>query len=152
MLLYICLHYDCSVKVHSWEWMQVVVWFSKKLDHALTQIELPTAWKVSVFGFFPGLYFPAIGLNTERFSVSVHVQSECGKIRTRKLRIRTTVLKKLLANINKINSNVSKVILKYVSLNKIAYRKRSNLFNQDKLYCAMVNLFNQEKLYSATAF
>ena len=29
-------------------------------------------------------YFPAFGLNTERYGVSLHIQSECEKIRTRK--------------------------------------------------------------------
>ena len=33
---------------------------------------------------FSGLYFPAFGLNTERYSVSFRIQSECGKIRTTK--------------------------------------------------------------------
>ena len=37
---------------------------------------------------FSGLYFPIFGLNTERYGVAVFVshriQSECGKIRTRK--------------------------------------------------------------------
>ena len=33
---------------------------------------------------FSGLCFPTFGLNTERYSVSFHIQSECGKIRTRK--------------------------------------------------------------------
>ena len=28
-------------------------------------------------------YFPSFGLNTERYSVSLRIQSECGKIRTR---------------------------------------------------------------------
>ena len=30
-----------------------------------------------------GSYFPAFGLNTERYSVYLHIHSECGKIRTR---------------------------------------------------------------------
>ena len=30
-----------------------------------------------------GLYFPAFGLNTERYGVSLRNQSKCGKIRTR---------------------------------------------------------------------
>ena len=34
--------------------------------------------------FFSGPYFPAFGLNTERYGVSLCIQSECGKIRTRK--------------------------------------------------------------------
>ena len=29
--------------------------------------------------------FTAFGLNTERYGVSLHIQSECGKIRTRKI-------------------------------------------------------------------
>ena len=33
---------------------------------------------------FSGSYFPSFGLNTERYSVSLRIQSECGKIRTRK--------------------------------------------------------------------
>ena len=28
-------------------------------------------------------YFPAFGQNTERYRVSLHIQSECGKIRTK---------------------------------------------------------------------
>ena len=32
---------------------------------------------------YSGPYFPAFGLNTERYSVSLCIQSECGKIRTR---------------------------------------------------------------------
>ena len=32
---------------------------------------------------YSGPYFPAFGLNTERYGVSHHIQSECGKIRTR---------------------------------------------------------------------
>ena len=41
-------------------------------------------WKVSKYGVFSGPYFPAFGLNTERYGVSLRIQSECGKIRTRK--------------------------------------------------------------------
>ena len=33
---------------------------------------------------FSGPYFSAFGLNTERSLVSLHVQSECGKMRTKK--------------------------------------------------------------------
>ena len=45
---------------------------------------LCTAWKVSKYGLFSGPYFIAFGLNTERYGVSLRIQSECGKIRTRK--------------------------------------------------------------------
>ena len=43
-----------------------------------------TAWKVSKYAVFSGPHFPAFALNTERYSVSLRIQSECGKIRTRK--------------------------------------------------------------------
>ena len=39
---------------------------------------------MSKCGVFSGPYFPAFGLNTERYSVSLRIQSKCGKIRTRK--------------------------------------------------------------------
>ena len=38
---------------------------------------------------FSGQYFPTCGLNTERYGVSLRVQSECGKYRPEKLLIRT---------------------------------------------------------------
>ena len=41
-------------------------------------------WKVFKCGVFSGQYFPAFGLNTERYEASPPIQSECGEIRTRK--------------------------------------------------------------------
>ena len=38
---------------------------------------------------FSSPYFPAFGLNTERYYISLCIQSECGKIRTKKLQIWT---------------------------------------------------------------
>ena len=35
---------------------------------------------------FSGTYFPAFGLNTERYGVSLRIQSKCGKIQTRIIR------------------------------------------------------------------
>ena len=56
-----------------------------KLCCAFPEIkELKTAWNVSKYGVFSGSYFPTSGLNTERYEVSLLIQSECGKIRTRK--------------------------------------------------------------------
>ena len=43
-----------------------------------------TAWKVSKYRIFSGPYFPAFGLNTERYGVSLRIQPVCEKIRTRK--------------------------------------------------------------------
>ena len=44
---------------------------------------LHTAWKVSVFGVSLVHNFPAFGLNTERYFVYFHIQSEYEKIWTR---------------------------------------------------------------------
>ena len=41
-----------------------------------------TAWKVSKYRVFSGPYFLTFGQNTERYSVSLRIQSECEKIRT----------------------------------------------------------------------
>ena len=38
---------------------------------------------MSKYVVISGPYFPAFGLNTERYFVSLRIQSECGKIRTR---------------------------------------------------------------------
>ena len=56
---------------------QVTMWFVFALNGC-------NAWKVSKYGNFSGPYFPAFWLNTERHSVSLRIQSECRKIRTRK--------------------------------------------------------------------
>ena len=46
--------------------------------------QFDTAWKVSKYVVFSGPYFPAFGLNTKRYGVSLRIQSECGKIQNRK--------------------------------------------------------------------
>ena len=57
--------------------------FSTLFDFLLNYIGiLCTAWKVPKYRVFSGLYFPAFGLNTERYGVSLRIQSECGKTRT----------------------------------------------------------------------
>ena len=38
----------------------------------------------SLFGVFMAPYFAVFGLNTQRYGVSLPIQSQCGKIRTRK--------------------------------------------------------------------
>ena len=46
--------------------------------------EMYSWWKVYKSGVSSGPFFPAFGLNTERYFVSLLIQSECWKIRTRK--------------------------------------------------------------------
>ena len=43
-----------------------------------------TAWRVGKYGVFSGPYFPAFKVNTVRYGVSLLIQSECGKIWSRK--------------------------------------------------------------------
>ena len=43
-----------------------------------------TAWKVSKCAVFSGLYFPLFELNTKIYSVNLRIQSEYGKILTRR--------------------------------------------------------------------
>ena len=81
-----------------------LIWYLLKLllkkQISLYLLIKNTAWKVTKYRVFSSLHFPAFGLNmersfglnTERYSVSLriqsewslHIQSECGKIRTRK--------------------------------------------------------------------
>ena len=42
-----------------------------------------TAWKASKYRVISGSYFPVFRLNTQRYSVSLRIQSEYRKIRTR---------------------------------------------------------------------
>ena len=62
-----------------WIMHVVTIFESTKIDTVVY-----TAWKVSKYGVFSGPYFPTFGLNTDRYSVSLRIQSDCEKIRTRK--------------------------------------------------------------------
>ena len=65
---------------------------------------------------FSGLYFPAFGLNTQRYEESLRIQSKCGKIRTRE-----TLNKDTFHAVTKIknsaNDVVSEVVLVFLLLN-----------------------------------
>ena len=52
--------------------------------HFQIYTEALAAWKASKYGVISGPYFSTFGLNTERYFVSLRIQSECGKIRIRK--------------------------------------------------------------------
>ena len=53
-------------------------------SHQFATPKINNAWILSKYGVFSSPYFPAFGLNTEICSVSPRIQSECGKIHTRK--------------------------------------------------------------------
>ena len=47
--------------------------FRKRISHCVKSVRIRS---------YSGPYFPAFGLNTERYGVSLRIQSECGKMRT----------------------------------------------------------------------
>ena len=56
----------------------------KELFYKIKQLKTHTAWKATKDAVFSGPYFPEFRLNTERYGVSLRIQSECGIIQTRK--------------------------------------------------------------------
>ena len=54
---------------------------SLKAKHILKYIHCVKSFHIRSFS---GPYFPAFGLNKGRYSVSLRIQSKCGKIRIRK--------------------------------------------------------------------
>ena len=71
---------------------KVNIFIQKHIDNIQNYVQkfFSTAQKVSKYGVFSGPYFAAFGLNTDIYSVNFRIQSECGKIWTRKkLRIWT---------------------------------------------------------------
>ena len=54
------------------------------LAYYLLIFSINTTWNVSKYGIFSGPYFPAFGLNTDRYEVSLRVQSICGRYRPEK--------------------------------------------------------------------
>ena len=67
-----------------------------------------------------GPYFPAFELNIDRYSVSICIQSECGKI-PEKLRIRTLFTKWLLAEIPNLPQENHRSIWYLVLLKRCLY-------------------------------
>ena len=65
-----------------------------------------TVWNVSKYRVFSGPYFPAFGLNTERYYfVSLRIQSECGIILDqKKLRIWTFFIQWFILNLHGVLS------------------------------------------------
>ena len=57
---------------------------SKHIRKAYATSHPHTVWKVSEYGVLSGPYFPVFGMNTEIYAVNHRIQSEFGKIRTRK--------------------------------------------------------------------
>ena len=56
---------------------------TSKTFESLSSYTSSSLREVSKYGIISGPYFPSFELNTERHLVSLRIQSECGKIRTR---------------------------------------------------------------------
>ena len=74
-----------KISVTHWEaFRKVVNYFHKTLYlRCLTGFWICLCAKSVRIRSYSGPYFPALGLNTWRYIVSLRIQSECGKIRTR---------------------------------------------------------------------
>ena len=77
-ILWILQYYTLSKTFYtSTTWGPELLWFRYRTEKT-------TAWNVSKYGVFSSPYFSAFRLKTERYGVSLHIQSECEKIRIRK--------------------------------------------------------------------
>ena len=79
----------------------------------LTCCNLLHCEKIANIRSFPGPYFPAFGLNKETYSVSLRIQSLCGKIRTRKTPNMDTSHVVLLSSIFRLFPRRGPTLLKY---------------------------------------
>ena len=75
---------------------------------------------MSKYGVFSGPYFTVFGLNTEIYSVNLHIQSECRKIGTRKNSLfghfsRSIIIIFVIIDINSFHY-IMKLLQKYVNL------------------------------------
>ena len=62
---------------------------SRNVEHLDDYFRYKHCIKCVRIGRYSGAFFPQFGLNAERCGVSLRIQSECGKVRTRKLLICT---------------------------------------------------------------
>ena len=63
--------YYCAFSIQKWE----IIKQKQEIAHYAKYVRI---WSYS------GLHFPAFALNTKRYDLSLRIQSECGKMRTRK--------------------------------------------------------------------
>ena len=68
-----------NLKWKSISWiMNKNLWLGYQLEKKACSKKFLTVWKVSKYGVFSGPYFPTFGLNTERYSVYLRIQSKYG--------------------------------------------------------------------------
>ena len=64
----------------NWDWAPLLLKCPSILEYIWTDF---TAWKVSKYGVISGSPFAVFKLNTDIYSINLHIQSEHSKIRTR---------------------------------------------------------------------
>ena len=99
----------------------------------LTTWRLFTAWKVSKYGLFSGPYFLVFGLNTEIFGVSLRIQSEYRKMRTRNNFVlghfpRSDWITKNIYNLEKFIQEYDLIINNMIKNLNIFFSNRQSLF------------------------
>ena len=65
-----------SLITEIYRWLKVKSFGIRENEHCVKSVRIRSN---------SGLHFPAFRLNTERYSVSLRIQSKCGEIRTRKI-------------------------------------------------------------------
>ena len=77
---------------------------------------------------YSGLYFPAFGLNTKRYGVSLRIQSKCRKIQTR-----TTLNTNTFQEVNFTLKNIN--ILLYIIVLGASFKFSSQIFHGGPASC-----------------
>ena len=100
-----------------------------------------------------GSYFPAFGLSTNRYSVSLRIQSKCGKIRTRKTANADTFHTVLAIEMYKIYDDISLTIMSEIfTLKHQNYYNLRNLTDFDVVNVRTVNHTLREKCPHSVVF
>ena len=127
------MHYYINIK-------DVVITFSLAAikhcrNHCVKSVRIPS---------LSGPYFPAFGLNAERYGLSLRIQSECGKMWTRKIPNTDTFY--AVNNIPIPESPFSKTIVVSTHLNKIKNKQKKKK-KKKTLYLAAMFKANKEKYF-----
>ena len=135
--------FDSTLNTYASDYSTVII--SIKLCHYLKSVRIRS---------FSGPYFPAFGLDTDRYSVSLHNQSDSGKIRTRKTpNIDTFYAMRLIALIKSlsllpirqeciyVSSKRKNILLKMININP---SKFVNSLKMEYLRCYMQLIYNRK--------
>ena len=93
---------------------------------------------------YSGLHFPTFGLTTERYSVSLHIQSKCGKMRTR-ITLNTDTFHAVIVCVIIRSIAITIIIIIIVNHMKICtYVLHSKIYHEPTATCKIINLFRDK--------